>query len=152
MVSWPHKLISWVTHFAMITSTKENSESDADSLPPGTKTAVFKQDYMFAKAADIDCCGRGIFHETKLYIRCASEHQASVEAANHCSSCRGCVHLAESICNIRAIAAGPVSLVSTGPLFPIALPISAIARRTPKQDPKYISDMLKLAKWPLFTV
>ena len=102
---------------------------------------------------DIDCCGRGIFHETKLYIRCASEHhEASVEAANHCSSCRGCVHLAESICNIRAIAAGPVSLVSTGPLFPIALPISAIARRTPKQDPKYISDMLKLAKWPLFTV
>ena len=49
---------------------------------------------------DIDCCGRGIFHETKLYIRCASEHQASVEAANHCSSCRGCVHLGESICNI----------------------------------------------------
>ena len=102
---------------------------------------------------DIDCCGRGIFHETKLCTRCASEHhEASVEAANHCSSCRGCVHLAESICNIRAIAAGPVSLVSTGPLFPIALPISAIARRTPKQDPKYISDMLKLAKWPLFTV
>ena len=51
MVSWPHKLISWVTHFAMITSTKENSESDADSLPPGTKTAVFKHDYMFTKAA-----------------------------------------------------------------------------------------------------
>ena len=52
-VTWSHghKLISWVTHFAMITSTKENSESDADSLLPGTKTAVFKHDYMFTKAA-----------------------------------------------------------------------------------------------------
>ena len=41
----------------------------------------------------------------------------------------------------RAIAAGLVSLVSTGPLFPplvacLALPISAIARRTPTQCPK----------------
>ena len=40
----------------------------------------------------------------------------------------------------RAVAAGPVSPVSTGPLFPslvacLALPISAIAWRTPTQRP-----------------
>ena len=41
----------------------------------------------------------------------------------------------------RAIAAGPVSPVSTGPLFPslvacLALPISAIAWQTPTQRPE----------------
>ena len=42
---------------------------------------------------------------------------------------------------LRAVAAGPVSLVSTGPLFPplmacLALPISPIARWTPMQRPE----------------
>ena len=41
----------------------------------------------------------------------------------------------------RAVAVGPVSPVSTGPLFPslvacLALPISAIAWRTPTQHPE----------------
>ena len=46
-----------------------------------------------------------------------------------------------SINNCRAVAAGPVSPVSTGPLFPsldacLAPPIIAIARRTPTQRPQ----------------
>ena len=51
----------------------------------------------------------------------------------------------------RAVAAGPVSPVSTGPLFPVAclaLPISAFARRTPTHHPKahkYLVETCKMA-------
>ena len=51
-----------------------------------------------------------------------------------------------------AIAAGLVTPVSTGALFPspvacLALPISTIARRTLTEAPKHIGGMLKLARW-----
>ena len=57
-----------------------------------------------------------------------------------------------SLACYRAVAAGPVSPVSTGPLFPslvacLALPISAIAWRTPTNAPKHIGTMLKCARW-----
>ena len=61
-----------------------------------------------------------------------------------------CPHL-YGVC-YRAVAAGPVSPVSTGPLFPspvacLALPISAIVWRTPTQRPEAHRYQLKLARW-----
>ena len=58
-----------------------------------------------------------------------------------------------SLYKFRAVAAGPVSPVSTGTLFPhlwvacLALPISALLSRHPRNALKHKGTMLKLAKW-----
>ena len=61
--------------------------------------------------------------------------------------CTMLLHVAQG----RAVAAGPVSPVSTGPLFPslvacLTLPIS-IACGLSRNAPKHIGTMLKLAGW-----
>ena len=62
---------------------------------------------------------------------------------NHLKECPSLslVNMQRYTANDRAVAAGPVSLVSTGPLFPslaacLALPISAISWRTPTKCPE----------------
>ena len=78
----------------------------------------------------------------KLSTEVIKSHQRSVK----CPS----VPLIALLLQCRVVAAGPVSLVSTGPLFPsivacLALPIIPVAQWTPTQCPE--ATMLKLARW-----